>query len=365
MQPSFSLFVLGAGGGPLETNLSSYLCKAYESTWEGDVFALEAGSGIGALSRLLHENEALLSYFGFKPSTTPLVAATRIISAVHIYLITHSHLDHIRLVAHCYAVMRKVPNLFNSGLVLSAGSFPGGRRKRIAAVNSVLEDIETVFSGRLWPKLANREENDEDFSYLLTILHHGQYQRLCPNVSVRTMPLTHGKSFTDPTLPYESSAFFIRHDITRRQFLFFGDVEPDSLSIKPQSIAVWREAACLVPDQLDSIFLECSWSMDRDDALLFGHLSPKHVLRELETFADEIMCSKASNEDGLRTPKRQRKSRSGVLHGLTLYIIHCKAGLNDVHDQTQLIARQVKTLVQEQELGIEVVAVVQGMRIGE
>jgi hypothetical protein len=61
MQPSFSLFVLGTGGGPLETNLSSYvcsncstlyvhkypssryLCKTYDSTWEDGVFALEAG----------------------------------------------------------------------------------------------------------------------------------------------------------------------------------------------------------------------------------------------------------------------------------------------------------------------------------
>jgi hypothetical protein len=56
-----------------------------------------------------------------------------------------------------------------SGLVLSAGSFPGGRRKNIAAMNSVLEDIETVFSGRLWPKLASRRENDERTTYLLTM----------------------------------------------------------------------------------------------------------------------------------------------------------------------------------------------------
>jgi cAMP phosphodiesterase len=196
-------------------------------------------------------------------------------------------------------------------------------------------------------------------------LHHEQYQQLFPNVSVRTMPLTHGRSFTDPTLSYESSAFFIRHDITQRQFLFFGDVEPDSLSAKPQSIAVWRAAARLVPDQLDSIFLECSWSVDRDDSMLFGHLSPKHVLHELETFADEIIRFKANNKDGSRTPKRQRMNRAGVLHGLTLYIIHCKAALNDLHDQTQLIARQVKTLVEEQKLGIEIVGVVQGMRIGE
>lgn len=56
-----------------------------------------------------------------------------------------------------------------SGLVLSAGSFSGGRRKNIAAMNSVLEDIETVFSGRIWPKLASRKEIDEETTYLLTM----------------------------------------------------------------------------------------------------------------------------------------------------------------------------------------------------
>ena len=53
--------------------------------------------------------------------------------------------------------------------MLSAGSFLGRRRKSIAAMNSVLNDIETVFSGRLWPKLASRLENDEKTTYLLTM----------------------------------------------------------------------------------------------------------------------------------------------------------------------------------------------------
>ena len=62
MKPSFSVFALGSGGGPLENNISSYvasprldlphlgnvrylsyLCKTYDTTWEGNVFALEAG----------------------------------------------------------------------------------------------------------------------------------------------------------------------------------------------------------------------------------------------------------------------------------------------------------------------------------
>jgi len=179
------------------------------------------------------------------------------------------------------------------------------------------------------------------------------------------MPLTHGRSFVDPKAPYESSAFFIRHDLTKRHFLFFGDVEPDTLSVKPQTIAVWRAAARLVPQQLNTIFLECSWPSDRDDALLFGHLSPKHVLHELEAFADEVLSLRFSGNAKSRAPKRQRTDRSGALKGLTLYIIHCKAALNGVDDQSQLIAHQIRTLVHEQELGIKILAVVQGMRIGE
>ena len=175
------------------------------------------------------------------------------------------------------------------------------------------------------------------------------------------MPLTHGQSFTNPPEPYESSAFFIRHDLTKRQFLFFGDVEPDSLSIKPQTIAVWRAAARLVPEQLNSIFLECSWPSGREDALLFGHLSPKHVLHELEAFADEVLSLKSSRGAEAQAPKLQRTVRSDALKGLTLYIIHCKG----VDDQSQLIANQVRTLVCEQGLGIDVVAVVQGMCIGD
>ncbi|KAF8502454.1 cyclic-AMP phosphodiesterase [Gautieria morchelliformis] len=347
MTPSFSIFALGSGGGPLETNLSSYLCKTYDTTWEGNVFALEAGSGIGTLSHLLRDNVELLSYFGFEASMNSTLAASRIFEAVGTYLVTHSHFDHI------------------SGLVLSAGSFSGGKRKNIVAMNTVLEDLETVFSGRLWPKLASRREDDEETPYLLTILQEDQYQQMCPDVSVRMMPLTHGGSFTDPKEPYESSAFFVRHDVTKRQFLFFGDVEPDSLSVKPQTIAVWRAAAPLVPEQLSAIFLECSWPSDREDALLFGHLSPKHVLHELEAFADEVLSLKAKQEGVMRSSKRQRTGRTGALKGLTLYIIHCKAAFSDVNDPSLLIVHQIKTLVHKQELGLEITAVVQGMRIGE
>ena len=59
MPPAFDLFVVGAGGGPDETNLSayvftmlfscrlsilhSYLVKPHNTEWEDGIFGLEAG----------------------------------------------------------------------------------------------------------------------------------------------------------------------------------------------------------------------------------------------------------------------------------------------------------------------------------
>jgi len=255
------------------------------------------------------------------------------------YVITHSHLDHI------------------SGLVLSAGSFPTARRQRVAALNSVLENLESVFSGHLWPKLANRDEGEKQDTFLLTTLNQGLYQQASPHVSIRTMPLSHGKGATDPTKTYESSAFFIRNDKTRREFLFMGDVEPDSLSFKPQTIAVWKAAAPLIPEYLTAIFLECSWPLGRPDDLLFGHLSPIHVIQELEALADEILALNAGNRS------TSGQSRIGALKGLTLYVIHCKSILEADKEQSSVIVEQVKSLACQSKLGIEVVAVVQGMCI--
>ncbi|GJJ12460.1 hypothetical protein Clacol_006702 [Clathrus columnatus] len=263
------------------------------------VAALEAhgkGSGIGMLRQLFRDNPSLLPYFGFKHSISPIQAATKIFSSIHTYFITHAHLDHI------------------SGLVLSAGTFPKKHRQRIAALNNVLEDIEGVFSGKIWPKLANRNEQDasDNISYLLT-----------------------------------------SNDKTKRQFLFLGDVEPDTLSLKPQTIAVWKAAAPLIPDHLNSIFLECSWTSERNDALLYGHLSPKHVIAEMEALVREVTAITGS--------RRRRRP----LRGLKLYIMHCKATINDDSDSTLLIVSQIRTLIQEKKLGLEVIPVVQGMCIGE
>jgi cAMP phosphodiesterase len=65
------------------------------------------------------------------------------------FLITHAHLDHV------------------NSLVISAGSHEGPR-KRIFATEKTLQDLETVFAGRIWPDLASWKEDDDLIKYLYT-----------------------------------------------------------------------------------------------------------------------------------------------------------------------------------------------------
>ena len=65
------------GGGPSETNISAYLLKSRETSWEDGIVAVEAGSGMGVLAKLLETNPQLFHELsnppeeGSKP-TTPL-----------------------------------------------------------------------------------------------------------------------------------------------------------------------------------------------------------------------------------------------------------------------------------------------------
>lgn len=202
-----------------------------------------------------------------------------------------------------------------------------------------------------------------------------QYANIAPGISVRTLPLSHGKTYQDRT--YDSAAFFVRHDVSNHEFLFFGDVEPDSISAHPRTHDVWRAAAPKIPNTLSTIFIECSYPTDRPDAHLYGHLSPKHLRDELVTLAEEVAKSRRSTSE--RQPhipnsparKKQRVNpvsmaeRRSVLDGLRIYIIHCKCDLNNRWDRPihQVIADQLRAMVQDAQLGAEVLAAEQGMTI--
>ncbi|KAL0071648.1 3',5'-cyclic-nucleotide phosphodiesterase pde1 [Marasmius tenuissimus] len=318
----FDLVVVGAGGGPDETNLSSYLLKRTGTAWEDGIIAVEAGSGPGALSRLLLQNPKL-----FEES----YSAADIYSFVRCYLLSHAHLDHI------------------NGLVISAGSL-SGPRKRVYSVKKALQDLETVFSDRIWPNLASWDEDDEEYKLLYSILStNGRYQTILPDISVQTMPLNHGSNQSGA---YESAAFIIRDDTSEREFV------------------------SSIPHKLSTIFIECSWPSGRSDDSLYGHLSPEHLKNELVALATEVYTLKNGMKTGksLR-PQRKRQKRNpiavgelkGVLGGLRVYIIHVKDELKRVKPENcpmrEVILEQVKSLVDPLELGVEILIAAPGMHI--
>ncbi|OCH95290.1 hypothetical protein OBBRIDRAFT_616699 [Obba rivulosa] len=361
--PAFDLVALGCGGGPSEHNLSSYIFKLSDVAWKDGAVALEAGSGLGALSSLLRLQPNLFDsrprQSGCPDSGSPNYSAAEVYSWIRCFLITHSHLDHV------------------NGLILSAGSL-GGPRRQVYGAQHTLEDLSTIFSGRIWPKLASWDEGDPLPLLLSALSANGHYRSIAPDISVRMMPISHGQPEGLGT--YECAAFFVRHDRNLREFLFFGDVEPDTISANPRNKYVWREAAPKIPDTLSAIFIECSYPSGRRDDLLYGHLSPEHLLAELTCLAVEVINGRTQAYRGQALPagsssparKKQRRdtappppSPRGALEGLRVYIIHCKDDIHGIYDRPihHVVADEVRTLVDARGLGATIIAVDQGMQI--
>ncbi|KAJ6618282.1 hypothetical protein B0H10DRAFT_2164196 [Mycena sp. CBHHK59/15] len=267
----FDLVIVGEGGGPDETNLSAYLFKPSAASWEDGIVALEAGSGQGAVQKLLEHDPHLFNSLEQSSSRTKPYSASEIYSLVRCFLISHAHLDHV------------------NSLVISAGSL-GGPRKRLFAAKQTLEDLESVFSDRIWPNLASWSENDDNHKLLYSAHGHNEAGN------------------------YDSAAFFIRYDPTGHEFLFFGDVEPDSISRTPQTINVWLLLASA-----------------RSDDTLYGHLKPEHLVSELEVLATEVV-----------------KVRNG-------------GRVSGTSARPTVIIEQIKSLVEAKGLGVEILAARQGM----
>jgi hypothetical protein len=244
------------------------------------------------------------------------------------------------------------------------------------------------------------------------------YRILAPSLSAHLVPIAHG-SIANGTAVYDSTAFFVRNEDTNREFLFFGDVEPDSVSSPRdnghgRNRAVWKAAAPKIREgRLDHVFLECSYRAGRRKEDLFGHLSPEYVVEEMRSLAREVVranqvmttnvthspstsvsyasastCGNGGSMVGMLGLFFRRRSSIasasataaaascaisdkelvGSLSGITLVIIHCKEPMppeevpND--DIRAIISAQIIERLDPLELGVRVIAPMQGTRIG-
>lgn len=112
----------------------------------------------------------------------------------------------------------------------------------------------------------------------------------------------------------DSSAFFIRAESTlttpTKEILVFGDVEPDSLSLSPRTTYIWAEAAPkIAAGILTGIFIECSYTDSQADAVLFGHLAPRHLLAELQNLAEMVREARKEYEHAKEVARQNRKRK--------------------------------------------------------
>ncbi|KAJ5126769.1 Cyclic-AMP phosphodiesterase class-II [Penicillium atrosanguineum] len=359
-KPSFQVIVLGPTGGPREDNVTGILVRSISTKWTpNSVVAVDAGTMLAGIIRLLDkyipgskDEEGILQDGPFKGLEMPHETAQanaayvfrEIIGAV---LITHPHLDHIS-------------GLAINTPILEAGSGP----KPVAALPSVLSALKNhMFNDVIWPNLSDEDGGAGLLTYQRLVeggnprFGNGEargYVRACNGLLTKCLSVSHGRckqrfhpesaahhrvgsavfgdqlmlpsraisvdntdgSFYSPArspriLPnnpkesimatVESSAFFLRDHRTGHEIIVFGDVEPDSVAQEPQNKRVWETAAPKVASGiLRAIFIECSYTDAVNDAYLYGHLCPRHLIAELKVLAKQVMDIRDANNADLK-----------------------------------------------------------------
>ncbi|KAI4193494.1 MAG: hypothetical protein LQ348_002856 [Seirophora lacunosa] len=271
-------------------------------------------------------------------------------SLISTYLITHPHLDHVAGFAINTAALQQTL-----------------RRKRVAALPSTIEAIkEHIFNGIIWPNLSDEGDGAVGFVSYDRLVDGGNvalgdgegrgYIEVCDGLAVKGWSISHGEcmkhshqgsyssesteagyspyysrrssrkdmssgsidsarsqTFLQPPekKAYDSAAYFLRDEQTGKEVLIFGDVEPDSVSLNPRTARVWQDAAAkLSAGLLTGIFIECSYDDSQPDGMLFGHLTPRHLVVELGVLA-RLVNSLASHGSRPGSPRKRKRPSNG------------------------------------------------------
>ena len=301
----FDLVALGALGGIEDGNLSAWLIHPH-----GDARAVtcDAGTLVNGL-RVADEKGAFADVT--VPANSALSRVGYVLTAtIKGYLISHAHLDHV------------------AGLVIAS---PDDGKKPIYALPSVSADlVESYFNWKAWPNFTDRGKAPQLKKYALEDLKPGVATPLKDTaMSVTAFPLSHGG--------IESTAFLLDSD--GESILCFGDTGPDAVEKGTRLHDVWAAVAERVKQKrLKAIVIESSYTSDRPDKLLFGHLTPRWLLEELRQL-DTLAGGKA-------------------LQDLPVVVSHIKYSLTREQPQKQML----QELEAGNDLGVRFVVPEQGSR---
>lgn len=242
ISPSFKIVPLGVMGGIDESNLSAYMLAADGTN---NYICLDAGT-------LHYGIEKAISN---KVFSIPADDVLR--QYIKGYFISHAHLDHV------------------AGLIINS---PDDTAKNIYGLAGTLQTIKSDYF--TWESWANFADDGE-----APLLRKYHYETLTPDsvihikntgLKVQAFPLSHSN--------LTSTAFLINSGDAC--ILYLGDTGPDAVEKSQNLHKLWMAVAPLVKSKkLKAILIETSFPDEQPDKTLFGHLTPRWLMEEMNDLA--------------------------------------------------------------------------------
>ena len=238
---SFKIVPLGVLGGADESNLSAYMVAPAGSN---NYICLDAGT----------INYGIQKAVANKVFNIPAEEVLQ--QYIRGYFISHSHLDHL------------------GGMIINS---PGDSNKSIYGLTSTLSTLKThYFTPQSWANFGNEG---------VGAINKYSYRTLTPFVetpidntelTVQAFPLSHA----DLT----STAFLAKSKTN--YVLYFGDTGSDAIEKSDKLQTVWEAIAPLIKNkQLKAIMIEVSFPDEQPDKSLFGHLTPRLLMTEMNNLS--------------------------------------------------------------------------------
>ena len=293
LKPAFHVVPLGVLGGIDESNLSAYMAAPYGSN---SYICLDAGTLHAGIDKAIANH-----VFTIPPEQV-------LKQYIKGYFISHSHLDHL------------------AGLLINA---PDDTAKNIYAFADCINTFKThYFTWKSWANFANEGEIPALNKYHYQVMTPGKEMDIEHTImQVTAYPLSHSNLI--------STAFLIKSKDDC--LLYLGDTGCDELEKSQNLNNLWKGIAPLLKaHQLKAIMIEVSFPDEQPDKTLFGHLTPRLLMKELTVLAGYTGAS--------------------ALRGFNIVVTHLKPPVNN-------IVKIKAELTAENKLGLKLLFPQQGKEI--